>query len=337
LATSQIGIKIADGSFYPVLEEGSREKKRLVVTTVKDDQENVHIDLYRSAAESIDDAEYVGSLVIENIQPAPGGDPEVEVVLGIDENQNLNAVASDRATGNRQSLSTSLQSLEDIGDYTIPDFELDEEIPAPEAEEPEQEDQELTGAAYPIGEEDRRKAHLGRGKNNLLRILFVVVGILVIAGITYLLYRVFAPDETEEPLQAGQRVELAEEPAESPEQAASAEGAAGESAAGESEAGGAGSGAAGESEAEASAESGDASGAPAGGAPAAAPSAAEAGPSPGDQGVWYTIKWGDTLWDISATYYRNPWLYPAIAEHPENDIQDPDFILAGFKLFIPKR
>jgi len=336
LAASQIGIKIADGSFYPVLEEGSTERKRLVVTTVKDDQENVHIDLYRSASESIDDAEYVGSLVIENIQPAPGGDPEVEVVLGIDENQNLNAVASDRATGNRQSLSTSLQSLEDTADYTIPDFELGDEIP--ETEEAERAEQELTGAAYPIGQEDRRRAHLGRGRNNLLRILFVVVGILVIAGITYLLYRVFAPDETELPLQAGQRIELPEEPVETADQAASAEEAAGRPAA---DAGAEGSQTPAESEApekpqpQASGGTGDASGASAGGASTSASAAAE--PALGGEGVWYSIKWGDTLWDISATYYRNPWLYPVIAEHPANDIQDPDFILAGFKLFIPKR
>ena len=30
-------------------------------------------------------------------------------------------------------------------------------------------------------------------------------------------------------------------------------------------------------------------------------------------GVTYRIKRGDTLWDISATYYRNPWLYHKLA------------------------
>ena len=51
-------------------------------------------------------------------------------------------------------------------------------------------------------------------------------------------------------------------------------------------------------------------------------------------GLWYEIKWGDTLWDIAATYYRNPWLYPKIAR--ENRITNPDLIFAGTRLFIPE-
>jgi hypothetical protein len=42
------------------------------------------------------------------------------------------------------------------------------------------------------------------------------------------------------------------------------------------------------------------------------------------------------LWDISATYYRNPFFYPRIAGHPKNNIKNPDLILAGFQLFIPR-
>ena len=38
----------------------------------------------------------------------------------------------------------------------------------------------------------------------------------------------------------------------------------------------------------------------------------------------YRIKQGDTLWDISATYYRNPWLYPKLAK--ANSIKNPDLI-----------
>ena len=62
---------------------------------------------------------------------------------------------------------------------------------------------------------------------------------------------------------------------------------------------------------------------------------APAAPAAGE-GVWYLIRRGDTLWDISATYYRNPWFYPRIARHPRNDIENPDLILAGLKLFISR-
>lgn len=49
----------------------------------------------------------------------------------------------------------------------------------------------------------------------------------------------------------------------------------------------------------------------------------------------YRIKRGDTLWDISSTYYRNPWLYPVIAR--ANGIKNPDLIIAGARIFIPER
>ena len=48
------------------------------------------------------------------------------------------------------------------------------------------------------------------------------------------------------------------------------------------------------------------------GAPAAAP--AKPAPAAKQPGVNYTIRWGDTLWDLAYAYYRNPWLYPRIAK-----------------------
>ena len=49
----------------------------------------------------------------------------------------------------------------------------------------------------------------------------------------------------------------------------------------------------------------------------------------------YKIKWGDTLWDISKTYYKTPWQYQFLADY--NNISNPDFILAGAHLDIPPR
>ena len=58
-----IGIKLADGSFYPVLEEFSNSEKHLELTTAHNNQTKVMVDLYRSKTCSMDDAEYVDSLV----------------------------------------------------------------------------------------------------------------------------------------------------------------------------------------------------------------------------------------------------------------------------------
>ena len=58
-------------------------------------------------------------------------------------------------------------------------------------------------------------------------------------------------------------------------------------------------------------------------------------PAPAEQNVTYQIKWGDTLWDIAAAYYRNPWRYPEIAE--ANNISNPDYIVSGTTIVIPPR
>ena len=53
------------------------------------------------------------------------------------------------------------------------------------------------------------------------------------------------------------------------------------------------------------------------------------------KGVEYKVKWGDTLWDIAGTYYKNPWLYPVIAEY--NKLENPDYIISGTIITIPPR
>ena len=49
--------------------------------------------------------------------------------------------------------------------------------------------------------------------------------------------------------------------------------------------------------------------------------------------ITYKIKWGDTLWDIADTYYKNPWRYKYIARY--NGIKNPDYIISGTKIIIP--
>lgn len=47
----------------------------------------------------------------------------------------------------------------------------------------------------------------------------------------------------------------------------------------------------------------------------------------------YKIKWGDTLWDLSESYYRNPWMYKKISTY--NKIKNPNLIIAGTYIDIP--
>jgi nucleoid-associated protein YgaU len=295
----QIGIKLADGSFYPVLPEGERSRKKLVLTTVRDNQETVQIDLYRGEGQLAEEAEYIGTLMIENIHPAPTREPEVEVVLGLDEEGNLEATASDALSGESQSLSVSLASLSQ-GPAEHPEFELEREG----AERDEFEESLLTGETYPLSAADRRKEHLHKKRRSpLLLIGFVLLSLILIAAIAFVVYR--SVGGTPIPaLLAGKEKTPAPEAAaaplvESPEQAASRRPAEPTPTGGEGE-----------------------------------QAAAASEPEQTSGGVWYEIKWGDTLWDIAATYYRNPWLYPKIAR--ANKISNPDLIFAGTRLYIPE-
>jgi hypothetical protein len=298
----QIGIKLADGSFYPVLSEDDRIRKKLVLTTARDNQETVQIDLYRGEAEVAEETDYIGTLMIENIRPAPMKEPEVEVVLGVDEQGNLEATASDALTGESQSLSVSLQSLSQ-GPAEYPQFEMEREG----AERDDFEESLLTGETYPISASDRRKEHLHKKRRNpLLLVGFVILSLILIAAIAFVVFKaiggtpippLFAGKQETPPAEQARAVEEAqrEEPtAEPPAEQATAVSEAAEQ--------------------------------------TTAVSAGEAVGTAG--GLWYEIKWGDTLWDIAATYYRNPWLYPKIAR--ENRITNPDLIFAGTRLFIPE-
>ena len=291
----QIGIKLADGSFYPVLSEGDQIRKKLVLTTVRDNQETVQIDLFRGEGELAEDTDYIGTLMIENIQPAPLKEPEVEVVLGVDDQGNLEATASDALTGESQSLSVSLQSLSQ-GPADYPEFELEREG----AQRDDFEEALLTGETYPVSASDRRKARAGKKRRNpLLLIGFIILSLILIAAIGFVVFKAVGGDPIPALFAGRQESSSAaqtQEAAKAPEQQPAAAETAAEQQSPESEA----------SEVE--------------------PSAAA--------GLWYEVKWGDTLWDIAGTYYRNPWLYPKIAR--ENGISNPDLIFAGTRIFIPE-
>ncbi len=123
-----IGIKIADGSYFPIMEEGSSKRKRLVLTTVNDNQESVQIDLYKGDGEELLEAVYVGSLLIENITRGPKESSEIELKLGFSPDGALNAEAGDPGSGQYESLSISMETLGESSMYETPEFSLDDEI-----------------------------------------------------------------------------------------------------------------------------------------------------------------------------------------------------------------
>ena len=58
MSDSTIGIKVADGSYYPVIDFDYRGTKKLILTTAKDNQDKVRVDLYRGIGSSLAGSAY---------------------------------------------------------------------------------------------------------------------------------------------------------------------------------------------------------------------------------------------------------------------------------------
>jgi hypothetical protein len=359
---STIGIKIADGNYYPIIDASAVGKKRLVLTTVKDNQANVQVDLYKGEDDSIETAAYIGSLVLENLDPAGRGEPGFELIIGIDEENNLNASLGDEITGEKQSLSFVLDSLGEADELDLPDFDLDASVePTSEVTSLEEEQfdetpfDETSFDETPFEDEQFEEEDFGEEKfeeepppvaeqrrtNPGLLIIFVILGLIIIGLLAFLLYRSFQGEETprlfarltENRTEAAGGADPgggAEEAAVAGEDAADAKTAAADAAGGKETA--AADAAVAETRADAKAEA-EADAGPKSAAGASDASAA-AGPAAETGGVWYWIRWGDTLWDLSYSFYRTPWLYGRIAG--ANNIRNPDLIYANTRLFIPE-
>ena len=322
---STIGIKIANGEFYSILEENSPVKKRLVLTTVHDKQRSVQIDLYKSHAGSMHDAQYIGSLVMENIKPRPKGEPSIELVISSSENGEILADAVDLDTtvqGEHQTLNVSLKSLdEDNREFEIPDFELEQGEPPPTG---------LLGKAAEVKKEKEKKAF------PWVPVLCVVLALALIGLAIWFFFLKDGGSIQDIPARVKQLFQGSGKPATSapvtpaspatqaapppqappppapppppppPPQVIQAPAQA-----------------------------------PAATAPVlrertAAPVASYKVPSViPREGAPYTIRWGDTLWDIAEAFYRNPWLYPRIARF--NNIRNPDLIISGTTIRVPPR
>jgi outer membrane biosynthesis protein TonB len=350
-----IGIKIANGDFFPVLEENSSAQKRLILTTVHNGQESVQIDLFRSLSKSMLDAQYIGSLVVENIRPRSRGEPSIEMVISSGKGGNITADAWDRdgSKGNEHHiLNVSLKTLDSTEqEENIPDFDL------------EKQESYTPAGLYDTNESSGRKRKKSPWLAIILIILFVIVAIALLwyfflggrdklpSIIESVSGRFTAMTEQSAPPPPAPVVSAAPSPPQETPPAPSP------------------------SPTPAS-ESPAPTPAPVEPAPVAVPAPVEpvpvAAPPPAEpppiiqapveppparpqvverkrppapvssykvpavipaNGAPYQLRWGDTLWDISEAFYRNPWLYPRIARY--NNIRNPNLIISGRTIRIP--
>lgn len=122
-----IGIKLADGSFYPLLEEGNPEKRTLDLTTVMDNQTKVQVEVYRTETGTLEGAEYLDTLEIKNLKPHENGEPTLCLAIDVDENNELSAEIRDPETGKKSEIQVTLQSRTLAG-LNNTDFEYDDDV-----------------------------------------------------------------------------------------------------------------------------------------------------------------------------------------------------------------
>ena len=329
---SNIGIKIANGKFYPLIEENSLIKKRLILTTVHDNQPSVQIDLFRSTVGVMADAQYIGSLVVENIKPRPKGEPSVEMVISSNSRGEIIADAIDLDTtagGEHYVLTVSLKSLDETSrDMEIPDFELESN------EEP------------PTGLYQHAKKIRQKKKSAPKPWVFVLIAIILILGLIaawlFFLGGLDVAKSTinnivnrpapvkvvkQDPVEPARQPEPAPEPVKPPEPAPEPTPVPAPE------------------PVQPAAQPVPVIQAPVAAPPPRQETSRQRPPAPvasynvpsviPREGVNYRIRWGDTLWDISDAFYRNPWLYPRIARF--NNISNPNLIISGRTIRIPPK
>jgi LysM repeat protein len=324
---STIGIKIANGEFYSILEENSNVKKRLILTTVHDNQRSMQIDLYKSYTRSMADALYIGSIVVENIKAKSKGGPSVELVIASNADGEIMADATDldaSPSAEHMHLGVSLKSIdEDSRVADIPDFELESHEPPPQGL--------YERASASKAQQERQKFPW---------VVLIIIGVLIILlglGLWFFMFR------NQNSAVNWETVVITPTPQEQPDEPATT----GPAATVQIPAPPVPSAPVAETQKTSRTQT------PVIQAPAARPAANTRQAAPRRnriappvasykvpatiprQGVPYKIRWGDTLWDISEAFYRNAWLYRRIAQF--NSIRNPDLIISGTTIRIPPK
>jgi molecular chaperone DnaK len=116
-----LGIATFDRHFAKLIHRNSTVPvmKSHVFTTTRDDQSAVKIRVMQGESDQAAENDLLGEFVLNNIPPAPKGEPEIEVAFDIDANGIVSVSARDLATQGEQSITVSARG-------TLSDEEIDE-------------------------------------------------------------------------------------------------------------------------------------------------------------------------------------------------------------------
>ena len=339
---AKIGIKLADGMFFPIMDDDASASETLELTTVRDNQRSVQINLFKKEDDTSDPL-YIGSLIVEDIHEKAAGEPTIELQLELDEDKNLSAEAVDKDSGSHQALRVSLETFADQA-FDDLDFDLSSEAADADinlsaanvdTDDSSETHQEFSAAAFYTDEDDEKEPEPKRGMPVWLLILLILLGIAaLVLGILLLTKKNLA--EEDRPMVVQPDVTTVVPSKKPPMQESSTSNTAPSLPADKSVTE----------------------------PPAPNPTVPPEPPAPqqpvqqeepvkqeppvqqtepavkepaasvlAQKAIRYKLRWGDTLWDLSETYYRNPWLYTKIAKH--NKLKNPDLIISGTYIEIP--
>src|SRR6202000_1765233 len=156
-----LGVETAGGVMTKIIERNTTipARRSEVFTTAADNQPAVDVVVLQGERELARDNRVLGRFKLENIRPAPRGEPQIEVTFDLDANGVLNVTARDKDTGAEQSITISEQS-------NLDKSEVERMVSEAEANRREDEElrkavearNELDSAAYQL---ERRLAQLG--------------------------------------------------------------------------------------------------------------------------------------------------------------------------------
>lgn len=357
---SKIGIKLADGTFFPILDEDALSEQSLELTTVRENQESVQINLFKQFEKEA--PEYIGSLIVEDVSTGAAGDPTINLKIKLDEEKNLSAEAIDEGSGSHQSLKVSLKNLDEASldgmDFDFASFDspltsdegiidIDDFMMPAEHSSTEELYEEESGADSQLYGQNEEKSE----KKKMPLWLIIIIIILCITALVFailLLTKKMPFADGDKIASAPEKIEQVQEskkdvnattstvPKENAEEKAAAEAKRKaeeeerqKAEAKKKEEEEAKQKAAAEAKKKAEEEAKQK-------AEAKKKAEAQKKSNVNSKGVVkYKVKWGDTLWDLSETYYKTPWLYKKIADY--NKIKNPNLIIAGTYIDIPPK
>ena len=113
-----LGIETLGGVMTKVIERNTTipARRTEVFSTAEDNQPAVDVVVLQGERERAADNRVLGRFRLENIRPAPRGEPQIEVTYDIDANGILNVSARDKDTGTEQRITISESSNLDKAD-----------------------------------------------------------------------------------------------------------------------------------------------------------------------------------------------------------------------------